>query len=107
MTHTTIRGSTRWVRVAAAASLALAVAAMAAGCGGTPAQPQTTRVERGSVSTKVSASGALAAVTSQNLGFAKAGQVAELDVKVGDIVRPGQVLARQDPFALQQTLNQI
>ncbi|HEY0575544.1 MAG TPA: biotin/lipoyl-binding protein, partial [Pseudonocardia sp.] len=58
------------------------------------------------MSTQVSASGALAAVTSQNLGFSKAAQLMELDVKVGDIVRPGQVLARQDPFSFQQILNQ-
>jgi len=63
-------------------------------------------VERGTVSTEVSASGALAAVTSQNMGFAKAAQLKELDVKVGDTVRPGQVLARQDPFSFQQLLAQ-
>jgi len=63
-------------------------------------------VERGQVSTKVSASGALAAVASQNLGFAQAAQLVELSVKVGDTVRAGQVLAREDPFSFQQLLNQ-
>jgi len=58
------------------------------------------------VSTKVSASGALAAVSSQNLGFAQAAQLVELNVKVGDTVRAGQVLAREDPFSFQQLLNQ-
>jgi HlyD family secretion protein len=58
------------------------------------------------VSTKVSASGALAAVTTQALGFAKAAQLTEVDVKVGDTVRAGQVLAREDPFSFQQLLNQ-
>src|SRR5882724_8386744 len=106
MSQTTIRGRTRGVRMAAAASLALVVAATTAACGGEAPAPPTSRVERGSVSTQVSASGALAAVTSQNLGFSKAAQLLELDVKVGDIVRPGQVLARQDPFSFQQILNQ-
>src|SRR5882724_292004 len=106
MSQTTIRGRTRGVRMAAAASLALVVAATTAACGGEAPAPPTSRVERGSVSTQVSASGALAAVTSQNLGFSKAAQLLELDVKVGDIVRPGQVLARQDPFSFQQLLNQ-
>jgi len=106
MSQTTIRGETRGVRMAAALSLALAVAATTAACGGEAPAPPTARVERGSVSTQVSASGALAAVTSQNLGFSKAAQLLELDVKVGDIVRPGQVLARQDPFSFQQILNQ-
>src|SRR5882762_8414323 len=106
MSQTTIRGSTRGVRMAAAASLALVVAATTAACGGEAPAPPTARVQRGSVSTQVSASGALAAVTSQNLGFSKAAQLLELDVKVGDIVRPGQVLGRQDPFSFQQILNQ-
>src|SRR5882757_683261 len=87
-------------------TLGVSVLVLLSGCGGTAPAPPTARVERGSVSTQVSASGALAAVTSQNLGFSKAAQLLELDVKVGDIVRPGQVLARQDPFSFQQILNQ-
>src|SRR5882757_5105068 len=87
-------------------TLGVSVAATTAACGGEAPAPPTSRVERGSVSTQVSASGALAAVTSQNLGFSKAAQLLELDVKVGDIVRPGQVLGRQDPFSFQQILNQ-
>src|SRR5882757_10167702 len=105
MADTTIRGSTRGVRIAAMVSLAL-VAASVTACGSTAPAPPTTRVERGQVSTKVSASGALAAVSSQNLGFAKAAQLIELDVKVGDTVRAGQVLAREDPFSFQQIVNQ-
>jgi HlyD family secretion protein len=54
----------------------------------------------------VSASGSLASVTSQNLGFANAARLVELDVKVGDVVKPGQLLAKQDPFAYNQALNQ-
>src|SRR5882757_3252594 len=87
-------------------TLGVSVLVLLSGCGGTAPAPPTSRVERGSVSTQVSASGALAAGTSQNLGFSKAAQLLELDVKVGDIVRPGQVLARQDPFSFQQILNQ-
>ncbi|HEX4356191.1 MAG TPA: HlyD family efflux transporter periplasmic adaptor subunit, partial [Pseudonocardia sp.] len=105
MADTTIRGSTRGVRIAAMVSLAL-VAASVTACGSTAPAPPTTRVERGQVSTKVSASGALAAVSSQNLGFAKAAQLIELSVKVGDTVRAGQVLAREDPFSFQQIVNQ-
>ncbi|HEX4252989.1 MAG TPA: hypothetical protein VH008_34325, partial [Pseudonocardia sp.] len=58
------------------------------------------------MSTKVSASGALAPVSTQNLGFAQAAQLVEVDVKVGDAVRAGQLLAREDPFSFQQLLNQ-
>lgn len=79
----------------------------AAGCGGEPPPPPTGRVERGSVVTKVSASGSLSAVREQNLGFSKGGQLKEVTVKVGDRVNPGQILARTDDFALRQTLNQL
>jgi HlyD family secretion protein len=106
MAHTTSRGSTRGVRLAAAVSLALAVSAATAACGSTAPAPPSSTVQRGQVSTKVSASGALAAVSSQNLGFNAAAQLVELDVKVGDTVRAGQVLAREDPFNFQQLLNQ-
>jgi HlyD family secretion protein len=92
--------------MAAAVALVLTVAAVTAACGSAAPAPPTSRLERGQVSTKVSASGALAAVTSQNLGFAKAAQLTEVNVKVGDTVRPGQVLAREDPFSFQQLLNQ-
>ena len=44
------------------------------------------QVVRGTVANKVQASGALAAVTSQNLGFPKGAQLKEVDVKVGDRV---------------------
>jgi len=101
-----VAGGGRGVRAAAAVSLGLAVAVLAAGCGSAAPAPPTARVERGTVATRVSASGALAAVTSQNMGFAKAAQLKEVDVKVGDIVKPGQVLGREDPFTFQQVLNQ-
>ena len=93
--------------MAAAVSLALVVSAVAAGCGSTAPAPPTAQVERGQVSTKVSASGALAAVTSQGMAFPKAAQLTQLLVKVGDTVQPGQVLAREDNFAFNQSLNQL
>lgn len=85
----------------------VAVLGAAAGCGGEPPPPPTGRVERGTVVTKVSASGSLSAIKEQNLGFPKDGQLREVTVKVGDRVRPGQVLARTDDFLLRQTLNQL
>jgi HlyD family secretion protein len=84
----------------------VAVLGAAAGCGSKPAPPQTGRVERGAVVTKVSASGSLTAIKEKNLGFPKGGQLKEVLVKVGDRVSAGQVLARTDDFALRQTLDQ-
>lgn len=85
----------------------VAALGVTAACGSEPAPPPTGRVERGTVVTKVSASGALSAIKEQNLGFAKGGKLTQVMVKVGDRVATGQILARLDDFALQQTLNQL
>jgi HlyD family secretion protein len=77
-----------------------------AGCGSKPASPPTAQVQRGAVATEVSASGSLSAVTSQNVQFLNTAKVIELDVKVGDTVKPGQILAKQDPFTFTVALNQ-
>jgi HlyD family secretion protein len=106
MSRTKAWGARRSSRLVAAVSLVVLVASVTAACGGKSPTVSTARVERGQVSTKVSASGALAAVTTQNLGFAKAAQLTEVNVKVGDTVRPGQVLGREDPFSFQQLVNQ-
>ena len=105
MTRTAIRGGPGLAR-AGAVSLALVVVATAAACGTTPSAPQTVRVERGTVAVKVAASGAITPVHSQNLGFLKAAKLVELNVKVGDVVVPGQIVAREDDYIFRQTLNQ-
>jgi HlyD family secretion protein len=88
------------------AGLAMALMVGVSACGSKPASPPTTQVQRGSVSTMVSASGSLSALTSQDLGFLQTAKLIELDVKVGDTVKPGQILAKQDPFSFSQALNQ-
>lgn len=85
----------------------VAVLGTAVGCGSEPAPPPTGRVERGTVVTKVAASGSLAAIREKNLGFPKSGELKEVLVKVGDRVSAGQILARTDDFALRQTLDQL
>jgi HlyD family secretion protein len=92
-----VTAGTRWVWL-------LAVLATAA-CGAAPPAP-TVKIDRGPVAVTVSASGTLASISEQNLGFPAGGQLAEVLVKVGDRVQPGQVLARLDDFALRQTLAQ-
>ena len=71
-----------------------------------PPPPPTVRVERTSVTTAVSSSGSLTAVTSQNLGFLKGGQLKTVDVKVGQKVTAGQVLATVDDRQLRHVLEQ-
>lgn len=60
---------------------------------------------QGTVSQTVSASGSVASSATANASFATAGTVTEVDVKVGDVVVKGQVLARVDPTAAQASLN--
>jgi HlyD family secretion protein len=87
----------RWAGLAAVAVLATA-------CGGGAPPAPTVKVDRGPVSTSVSASGTLVSVNEQNLGFADRGQIAEIMVKVGDKVTKGQALAKLDDAALAQAL---
>ncbi len=97
---------TRHPRPLSLGALAVTLVLALAGCGDEPPAPTTASVQRGDVATMVSASGALASITTQNLGFPKGAQLKQLNVKVGDTVQPGQVLARLDDFAFQQMLNQ-
>ncbi len=71
-----------------------------------PPAPPTVRVERTSVSTSVSSSGSLTAVSEQNLGFLKGGQLKTVEVGVGQKVAKGEVLATVDDTALRHVLEQ-
>jgi HlyD family secretion protein len=86
--------------------LAVAVALAACTSSSAPPQPQTARVERTTVFTAVSSSGALSASSEQNLGFLKGGRLTAVNVKVGDRVTAGQVLANLDDGPARRTLEQ-
>lgn len=86
--------------VAVLALLSLGVAACSSS---TPPAP-TVKVDRGTVTSGVSASGTLVSIKQQNLGFSDRGQLAELMVKVGDTVEAGQPLARLDDAATRSQL---
>jgi HlyD family secretion protein len=74
--------------------------------GGQTAAPAFDTVTRGTVSTGVTASGALAAKTSEQLGFAQGGKLTSVNVKVGQKVQAGDVLATIDSKAARETLKQ-
>ncbi|MBS2962553.1 HlyD family efflux transporter periplasmic adaptor subunit [Actinocrinis puniceicyclus] len=61
------------------------------------ATTRTSPVQRGTVIASVSASGNLALAATSSLAFGAAGKVSEIDVKVGQTVAAGQVLAKIDP----------
>ena len=85
--------------------IGLAVAVIAVGVGafvaaGPPktaaAVARTTTVTRGVVLTSVQASGNVQAGQTYSVGFQTGGQVADIDAKVGDVVKKGQALAHLD-----------
>jgi len=90
----------------------LLVAAAAGGAAWYRARPggqveyRTVKLERGPISTAVSASGTVNAVASTQVGVQIAGQVKDILVDFNTPVKKGQVLARIDPAAFEQRVNQ-
>ncbi|WP_194898920.1 HlyD family efflux transporter periplasmic adaptor subunit [Catenulispora pinisilvae] len=93
-------------------SLAVVVAAGGAGAwallgssnSGSSTTGRTVAVQRGNVSSEVSASGNVTLPTELDLAFTASGTVTEVDVKPGDVVKAGQVLAKIDPTEANQQL---
>ncbi len=65
---------------------------------------RTVAVSVGNVSTTVSATGNLSPVTTTDVSFATSGTLTEVDVKPGDTVTAGQVLAKIDPADAEKAL---
>jgi RND family efflux transporter MFP subunit len=65
----------------------------------------TAQVAQGNLAITVSATGPVQSAT-YPVNFASSGKIAEIDVSVGQHVNAGQVLAKLDPTALQDALNQ-
>jgi multidrug efflux pump subunit AcrA (membrane-fusion protein) len=65
----------------------------------------TTTVARGTVTVQVSAAGTVQAAQSRGLSFSTTGTVTEVDMKAGDAVKVGQVLAKIDPTDAQAAVD--
>lgn len=72
------------------------------GGGGTGSE--TTPVRRGAVTTTVSAAGAVEALESRGLAFSTSGTVTELNVRAGDVVPAGKVLAKIDATSAREAV---
>lgn len=96
------------VVVAAAVLGLLAAGAVAAGSSSrTPIPAQgTATVERSTVTSGVVSSGTVTAQAEQNLGFASGGQLTAVNIKVGDHVAAGDVLATIDDVPARAELAQ-
>jgi multidrug efflux pump subunit AcrA (membrane-fusion protein) len=84
---------------------AVVVAFAMHGGGAAPATPTTTKVLRGTVTLAVSASGTVSSTQTRGLSFSVSGTVTEVNVKAGDTVTAGQVLARIDPTDAQAAVD--
>ncbi len=94
-------------RGAAAVAVGASIALVLVACSSDESDaPRTARVTRAAVTSGVTSTGSLTAITEQNLGFANGGRITSLAVKVGDRVTAGQVLATIDDFELRQQLAQ-
>ncbi|MGH3853726.1 MAG: hypothetical protein ACRDR6_09535 [Pseudonocardiaceae bacterium] len=89
--------------VASALALSLSVITVTESGHGGPLLA-TARVVRGTVTSTVTGTGSLHAITEQKLGFPAGGRLTELDVSVGDRVTPGEILAKVDNTAQQVLL---
>jgi len=88
----------RWHRPVVGASLLIPLCVVAVACGNQAATPTTAKVTRASISSKVTGTGALRAISEQNLGFDKGGKITRVNVAVGQQVTAGQILAQIDDF---------
>lgn len=99
----------KYLKWAAAGLVVVVVGLSWSGCsrsgsGPTPA-PQVVTVKRGNITTVITGSGNLAFSKTQDLVFSISGKVAELNIKLGDNVTEGQVLARLDTTDLDAAVS--
>src|SRR5207249_1796381 len=67
---------------------------------------RTASADRGTVTSVVSGTGSLVPAGRMNVNFKVAGTLSKVDIRVGDTVKTGQVLARLDPTTQQAALSQ-
>src|SRR5512138_2170002 len=72
----------------------------------TTTQVQTAQAFRGNIVLQASGTGKIAAAQQASFGFGTSGQIAELDVKVGDHVEAGQVLGKMNDAEVQAAYDQ-
>ena len=68
---------------------------------------RTAKVERGSLTAAISATGNLAAVTTVQVGSQVSGQIKELLVDFNSVVKKGEIIARIDPQIFEAQVNQV
>jgi HlyD family secretion protein len=92
--------------VLALAGLGLAGARLATSRNATPIHYQTAAVDRGPIAAKVTASGALSALVTVNVGSQVSGRIDSLRVDFGSHVKRGQVVATIEPSMFRAAVQQ-
>jgi len=69
------------------------------------ASVRSVAVQQGTVTKTVTADGTVASASTASASFVTGGTVTAIDVKVGDVVKKGQVLAKVDPADAERTLS--
>jgi HlyD family secretion protein len=75
--------------------------------GGSAPKFRMTKVERGSITAAISATGNLNAVTTVQVGSQVSGQIKELFVDFNSVVTKGQIIARIDPQIFESQVGQV
>jgi multidrug efflux pump subunit AcrA (membrane-fusion protein) len=92
--------------VVVAIVVGLAAVVLAQGGAEPTATGSTATVQRGAVTVAVAASGTVTAAQTRGLSFSMSGTVTELNVKAGELVTEGQVLARIDDAEAQDAVDE-
>src|SRR6266536_2163431 len=102
-----MRTRARWLTVGVVVVAAVGIATFAYADRATPRAKvaATARVPRGVVTLTSSAAGTVQPAQSRGLSFSTGGTVTEIDVKQGDQVAAGQVLARMDNTGVRDEVN--
>ena len=101
-----LRRAARFSRLAAPAAALLLAACSAQAPGASPASQRSATLSRGSLVATVTATGNIQPEGETRLGFQQTGLVSTVNVKVGDTVKKGDVLARLDTADLELGLAQ-
>lgn len=104
--HSSSRGRWRWLVFVSIVLLALFWWFQGRGSGDGEQAYRTAPVERGEIRTAISATGALSAITTVDVGTQVSGTLQSVDVDYNDVVKKGQIIAHIEPSTFQARVNQ-
>lgn len=104
--HSSSRGRWRWLVLLVVVSAAAFWWFQGRGGGNGEQAYRTEPVERGEIRTAISATGALSAITTVDVGTQVSGTLQSVDVDYNDVVKKDQIIAHIEPSTFQARVNQ-